>query len=94
MIDNSIDDKLKKIKERLEKLVNDDFSKEDSVKTNPEEITSEFGLSLSQAKAWLKKEPDFPSDVSYHEPQNRRRVNGTEKSYSLNMKSYKNKCKM
>ena len=37
----------------------------------------------------------FPSDDSYHEPRNRRKVNGTEKSYSLNIKRYKNmiKCK-
>ena len=27
-----------------------------------------FGLTTDEAKAWLKKEPSFPSDASYHEP--------------------------
>jgi hypothetical protein len=33
-----------------------------------------FGLTKKEAKAWLKREPNFSSDASYHEPQNRRRV--------------------
>lgn len=26
-----------------------------------------FGLSRKEAKAWIKREPNYPSDVSYHD---------------------------
>jgi len=76
LIDSSLDERLRQIKERLEKLVMNDILVEKHLETTPDELTA-FGISLSQAKAWLKREPNFPSDVSYHEPQNRRRVNRT-----------------
>ncbi len=30
--------------------------------TTPKELASKFGLSLSQAKTWLKREPKYPTD--------------------------------
>lgn len=44
--------------------------------TTPRELASKFVLSLSQAKAWLKKEPKYPTnltDESLHEQPNRPR---------------------
>jgi hypothetical protein len=50
-----------------------------------------LGLTLSEAKGWLRKEPNYKkllfrsSDDSYHEPSNRRKVNRTHarKTYNL-----------
>ena len=54
---------------------------EDLVRSKPQQFIQKY----------LVQQP--LADDSYHEPRNRRRVNGTEKSYSLNIKSYKNKIK-
>lgn len=45
--------------------------------TAPQQLVNLFGLTTKEAKAWLKNEPKFSSDVSYHEPQNRRKVTRT-----------------
>jgi hypothetical protein len=87
MIDHSIDERLHKLAEEFHRFVNGESLIVEKVETNPKEIASKFGLSLSQAKAWLKKESNYSSDESYHEPHNRRKVNRTEKSYCLNMKT-------
>jgi hypothetical protein len=87
--------------ELLEQLaVTCDFIKENGIHVPNEE---KFCSLLNKTYALLSEiQADEPktlvykklSDDGYHEPQNRRRVNRTEKSYSLNMKSYKNRCKM
>lgn len=38
----------------------------------PEQIASVFGLSLSQAKAWLKKEPQYPANIADESLQKKR----------------------
>lgn len=69
------------LKERIERINRelDDMLKDDRLpfpqRTSSEELMLKFGLSVTQAKAWLKKEPNFSSDVGYHEPKNRRKVN-------------------
>ena len=68
MLDSSIDERLSRLKEQLDKLLNSDSLVEPDEATSPEHIADVFGLSHSQAKAWLKKEPNYSSDVSYHEP--------------------------
>jgi predicted mannosyl-3-phosphoglycerate phosphatase (HAD superfamily) len=59
-----IDKQLKEMHDLLEKLVNRDYKITETTKTTPEELASKFGLPLSQAKAWLKREPNYSSDVS------------------------------
>ena len=63
----SIDYRLNKIKQDLDKLLNGDSIEEKNEQTTPEQLSCVFGLSLSQANAWLKKEPNYLSDGSYHE---------------------------
>ena len=77
MIDHSIDERLHKLAEEFRKFVNDEQPVIKVPETTPKELSVKFGLTLKEAKAWLKNDPDFSSDVSYHEPQNRREVNGT-----------------
>lgn len=45
--------------------------------TTPQQLMKSVGLTEKEAKAWLKKEPNFSSDASYHEPKNRRKVTRT-----------------
>jgi hypothetical protein len=66
MTDDSIDYRLHKLRERFERLVNGDYSPEENAETTPEELASEFGLSVSQAKAWLRQEPNYPADEKKH----------------------------
>ena len=61
MIANSFDDKMRNLKARLERLVNGNYHAAKSETTTAEELCK-FGLSLSQAKAWLKREPKYPTD--------------------------------
>lgn len=68
------DEKLHKLAEEFHRFVNGESTITEEIDTIPEKIASKFGLSLSQAKAWLKNEPNFSSDVSYHESRNRRKV--------------------
>jgi hypothetical protein len=41
--------------------------------TIPEELMK-IGLTIKEAKAWLKKEPQYTTDAFSHEPKNRRRL--------------------
>jgi hypothetical protein len=75
--DDSVSDRSRKLGEEFERFVNGDSEIKEDAKTTLEDLVHNFGLSLSQATAWLKKEPNFSSDVSYHEPKNRRKVNRT-----------------
>jgi hypothetical protein len=66
-----LDDRLHNLRKRFERLASGDLQ---DAETTAEDLIHNFGLSPSEAKAWLKKEPNFPSDASYHEPRNRRKV--------------------
>jgi hypothetical protein len=83
MSNPSIEDRLRKIKENLDIMLNQTEDNVESEITRPEEIANHFGLSLTQAKAWLKREPNYLSDDSYHGHQNRRKVNRTHKNDGL-----------
>jgi hypothetical protein len=75
------EDRLKRINNEFDKMLNrtTEVAVEDTL-----QILTKFGLSNKQAQAWLRKEPNFSSDASYHDRRNRRKVNRTEKSYCLN----------
>jgi hypothetical protein len=78
---DSPSERLHKLAEEFHKFVNGEQSVIEDIdisvsETTPKEL-SKFGLTLKEAQVWLKNEPDFSSDVGYHEPRNRRRVNGT-----------------
>jgi hypothetical protein len=76
-----IRDELHRLSKEFSKLL--DNSNALIERTAPEHLMTHFGLTQRQAKCWLEKEPDFsPSDGSYHEPSNRRRVNRTLAIYS------------
>jgi len=46
------------------------------------DILTNFGLTIREAKDWLKREPSFaPSDGSYHDASNRRKVTRTFSSF-------------
>jgi len=86
MTDDPIGDELNRLKEDCKKLLGKPIDTEQLEETNPNQL-AKFGLTFDEAQAWLDNEPSFSSDASYHEPRNRRKVNRTEKSYSLNIKT-------
>lgn len=57
-------------------------------KTIPQALIENLGLTYKEAVAWLRKEPNYLSDVGYHEPRNRRRVNRT--LFSTHSSTYHN----
>lgn len=71
---NDFVERLDAINKKLDEMLND-VCCEISVSV-PKDLAV-FGLTLNEAKSWLKNEPNFSSDVSYHEPRNRRKVNRT-----------------
>ena len=75
MID-PIRDELHRLSEEFKKLLDEPDDAISLDKTSPEQL-AKFGLTLGEAESWLKDEPDFSSDASYHEPQNRRKVTRT-----------------
>jgi hypothetical protein len=85
-------DKKDTIEKRIDKL-NKEFGElldgipegQKQPKTLPQNLSA-FGLTLDEAQAWLEQEPNFLSDVSYHEPQNRRKVTRTETSAGKEIK--------
>ena len=85
MNDDPIRDELHRLSEEFKKLVGEATPEQSIEKTTSEQLTK-FGLTTNEAKAWLNNEPNFSSDVSYHEPQNRRKVTRTpvKPIYSLN----------
>lgn len=77
------------IDERLKRLLNDFddlLIKVQSIQKYPDirqttqnDLVRFFGLTQDEAEGWLKSEPDFiPSDDSYHDSSNRRKVNRTK----------------
>jgi hypothetical protein len=59
--DSSIDDRLQKLKKELDIMLGNEI--EESMEQNEsEKLVSAFGLSYSQAKAWLKREPKYIAD--------------------------------
>lgn len=78
-----IRDELHRLNEEFRKLVGMPDSADFVEKTTPEQLIQHFGLTVEEAKSWLGKEPNYGKfvfrspDDSYHEPQNRRRVNRT-----------------
>jgi hypothetical protein len=62
MMDKSLDERFDNIRKRLEILVNQDFAIVDEMKTTSEQLSRKFNLSSSQAKAWLKREPNYVAD--------------------------------
>jgi hypothetical protein len=76
-------DDLEKRLDTINKALEDSLSracKNEVSACTPKEL-AKFGLTIDEAKAWLEKEPSFPSDASYHEPRNRRKVNRTDSFY-------------
>jgi hypothetical protein len=71
MTDDPIGDELHKLSEEFKKVLRESFDKEIIKETSPEEFSHLFGLTLAQAKAWLKKEPNYipADDFSQHEKQ-------------------------
>jgi hypothetical protein len=70
---HGIDEKLSKLLKDLDRMLNSS-----GIDQNMLNRLVRFGLTPSEAKAWLEREPSFTlSDVSYHEPSNRRRVTRT-----------------
>lgn len=66
MIDDSADDRLHKLAEEFHRFVNGESPIIEKIETTPEEIAFKFGLSFSQAKFWLKKEPNYLANESLH----------------------------
>jgi hypothetical protein len=71
----SPEERIDRINKTLEDLLSG-TSKMEVTETSVEYL-AQFGLTFAEAKNWLKNEPRFPSDVSYHEPRNRRKVTRT-----------------
>jgi hypothetical protein len=66
MTDDSIGDELHKLSEEFRKLAGLPTSTEIPEKTPQEQLTK-FGLTLDEAKAWLRKEPNYvPADEKKH----------------------------
>jgi hypothetical protein len=82
--DDPIGDELDKLSAEFRKLAG--LPKKGSILEAIEQLTR-FGLTINEARIWLRHEPNFSSDASYHEPRNRRKVNRTEKSYCLNIET-------
>jgi hypothetical protein len=73
-----IRDELHRLSEEFRKLLGKPDDSSITEKTTVEQLVQCYGLTTKEAKEWLKKEPDFvPSDDSYHEPSNRRKVTRT-----------------
>lgn len=79
MID-PIEEKLKKLNAEFSALLGDSQLKTEDNENRDFEKLIRCGLTKNEAKAWLKHEPNFSSDVSYHEPRNRRKVTRTTPS--------------
>lgn len=74
---DSIDDKLQRLKEEFDKLLGVSSNIHHIETTTPKQLT-QYGLTLDEARDWLEREPNFiPSDDSYHELSNRRKVTRT-----------------
>jgi hypothetical protein len=58
-----IRDELQRLNEEFRKLAS--LPTSTSEETKPEHLTK-FGLTLDEAKAWLKQEPNYPSDEILH----------------------------
>jgi hypothetical protein len=71
-----IRDELHRLSEEFKKLLDEPDDTFSLDKTTPEQL-AKFGLTHDEAEAWIKDEPEFSSDVSYHEQQNRRKVTRT-----------------
>jgi hypothetical protein len=77
-----IRDELHRLNEEFSKLLGKSHSHA-TEKTTPQQLVHRFGLTSDEAKALLRHELAFvPSDVSYHESSNRRRVTRTRISVS------------
>jgi hypothetical protein len=80
---DSISDDLHKLNEEFAKLLGMSSGIHSIEKTTPKQLTQLFGLTISEARIWLKSEPSFEksilgsSDDSYHDSSNRRKVNRT-----------------
>jgi hypothetical protein len=83
MTDDPIGDELHKLAEEFKRVVGETTQEENEEETTLEKL-AEFGLTCEEGKAWLKHEPSFPSDVSYHGGRNRRKVTRTH-FLSINM---------
>jgi hypothetical protein len=59
MTDDIIGDELHRLSEEFRKLAN--LPTRIDEETKPEQL-AKFGLTLNEAKAWLKQEPNYPSD--------------------------------
>lgn len=78
-------ERIERINKEFDALLNHKSISEKSIEPSSPKELLKFGLNLSEAKAWLKREPDYLSDGSYHEPRNRRKVNRTIFFGSVNL---------
>jgi hypothetical protein len=78
---NDIDERLKRLLRDFDDLLTNTrlLKKSPNIKqTTPDDLVRFFGLTPNEAEEWLDSEPSFnPSDDSYHEPSNRRKVTKT-----------------
>ena len=56
---DSPSERLHKLAEEFHKFVNGEQSVIENTDISTEELTAKFGLSLSQAKAWINREPNY-----------------------------------
>lgn len=70
----TIEDRLDRISKEFDTFCNQESKSEARDNLNS---LMHLGLTKKEAKSWLKHEPNFPSDASYHEPQNGREVTRT-----------------
>jgi hypothetical protein len=71
---DTIDEKLTRLLTDFDRMLNNHKADQTVLKR-----LVRLGLTPTEAKAWLRQEPNFmSSDDGYHEPQNRRRVTRTQ----------------
>jgi len=76
----TIDERLTRLNKEFDELLanagidNNEFQIDE---TTPQQLINFFGLTAKEARAWLKQEPRFPTDISLHEPKNRHRLDRT-----------------
>jgi hypothetical protein len=77
MTDDAPEERLHKLAEEFHRFVNNESLLMQKDGMELEELTAKFGLSISQAKAWLKKEPNYTNRRIFTEEKGRRGLDRT-----------------